>query len=217
VQRKPSLQTARAWGCWALAPAGVFVAMAVAWRLPAVAPIAPYVGPVLMLYLPVLRTPRGAERDYGWHLPARGGWMALAVSSVVIFAAFYAVTRWWMWGPWGLPAAGLATQLLRDLLFAALPEEFFFRGWLQPRAHALTKAALPLPFGLRLSAANVVTSLAFALLHLAVAPAPDRLWVFFPSLWYGWLHERGDSVAGPIIAHAASNTLLAMALAGPAG
>ena len=53
----------------------------------------------------------------------------------------------------------------------------------------------------------VLTSLLFAIGHLALTPHPFRLAVFFPSLVFGWLRAKTGGVAAPILFHGLANVL----------
>ena len=94
------------------------------------------------------------------------------------------------------PLAPALERFLRDLPFAALPEEYFFRGALQP-------SILPR----RPYAGIALASVAFAVAHVLFDPAhsPARLLVFFPSLVFGWLRLRTGSLAPGIFFHALCN------------
>jgi hypothetical protein len=95
------------------------------------------------------------------------------------------------------PIEPAVERFLRDLPFAALPEEYFFRGALQPSI-APGKPWL----------AIVLASVAFALVHLVFDPQhAERLLVFFPSLVFGWLRWRTGSVVPGIFFHALCNGL----------
>ena len=104
---------------------------------------------------------------------------------------------------WWLPI-----MLVMHILTVALPEEYFFRGFVQRvLKDKLPSIKVPLLPG-KFPIAIVVASLLFALCHLASVPAPTRLAVFFPSLIFGWMYERSGSLTQPIIYHALSNVVL---------
>jgi len=100
--------------------------------------------------------------------------------------------------------AGIST-----LVFAALPEEWFFRAYFLQQlgkvSHINTffrykktnKTYVPL-------AANLLTSALFSLLH-----TPTQGWfaltIFFPSLFYGWVYQRSKDIVLVILLHALSN------------
>jgi membrane protease YdiL (CAAX protease family) len=96
---------------------------------------------------------------------------------------------------------------LDQLLVVALPEEFFYRAYLQTtltRAWGEGRGRL---FGAAVGPAFFATQALFALGHLAELH-PWRLAVFFPSLLFGWLRLRTGSIVAPILVHALSNLLL---------
>lgn len=101
----------------------------------------------------------------------------------------------------------LLTLVLTHLLLVSLPEEVFFRGYLQTRLDQLFTRRirfLGAPIGLGL----VTTSALFALSHYVVELDPNRLVVFFPSLLFGWLRNLTSGVMAPIVVHGMSNVLL---------
>ena len=101
-------------------------------------------------------------------------------------------------------------MILLHLVAVALPEEYFFRGFVQrvlrDKLPKIKVPFLPGPFPL----AIVVSSLLFALVHMAAVPHVNRLAVFFPSLLFGWLYERSGNLSQPIAYHALSNVVLAV-------
>lgn len=102
--------------------------------------------------------------------------------------------------------------ILTQLFFIALPEEYFYRGYLQTRL----KQALGERYNERWMGkpmtAIVLTSLLFGLGHLLV-PVAGSLWlsrmsVFFPSLLFGWLRERTGTIVTPMVYHAGCNLMV---------
>ena len=96
--------------------------------------------------------------------------------------------------------------VIDDVFVVALPEEFFYRGYLQTRL----RDAWPegrLFFGARLGKAFWVTAILFALGHLAIFQV-YRLGVFFPALLFGWMRERTGTVIGAALLHACCNLLV---------
>jgi membrane protease YdiL (CAAX protease family) len=104
--------------------------------------------------------------------------------------------------PWWLPEL-----LLIQLVVIALPEEVFYRGYVQTRLAPLFRRRLRF-LGADLGPEVVVASALFAASHLVAIPSPFRLAVFFPGLLFGWLRARTGSVLAPAILHALSNVLL---------
>lgn len=97
-----------------------------------------------------------------------------------------------------------ADEALGQWLVIALPEEAFFRGYLQT---ALEERWPPQRriLGAPVGKAVIVSSVLFALGHLATAPDPSRLAVFFPSLLFGWLRARTGGIGAGVAYHASCN------------
>ena len=93
---------------------------------------------------------------------------------------------------------------LATFVVVALPEEFFFRGYLQGRLAEIWPARRTL-LGAPVGLALVVASALFALCHLAVQWQPTTLAVFFPGLVFGWMRARTGSVLAGSLFHAVCN------------
>ncbi len=98
----------------------------------------------------------------------------------------------------------LIAVFFRHLLVVALPEELFFRGYVQTLLGQRLRRPAPQWLGERWPAI-LLTALLFALAHLAVDWQPARLAVFFPALLFGWLRERSGSLAAPVLLHTLAN------------
>lgn|GEM_PF-2326644 len=125
----------------------------------------------------------------------------------------------------------LVLWLLTELIFIALPEEFFYRGYLMTRLKHFFDTRIfrrapsePSPSDappqkrrrfLGISAENLVVSLLFALGHVLIPIGGvlmlSRASVFFPSLAFGWLRERTDSIVAPVVYHAGANMMVLLA------
>ncbi len=101
-----------------------------------------------------------------------------------------------------LPDRFLA-HVVDQFLVVALPEEFFYRGYMQTRLKDAWPGGRRL-FGITVGKAFWVTQILFAVGHLA-EPYPWRLGVFFPSLVFGWMRERTGTIVAPTIFHALCN------------
>ena len=97
---------------------------------------------------------------------------------------------------------------LVQLLVVALPEELFYRGWMQTAWARAAPARGVTVLGARLGAGFLETQALFALGHLVVLQ-PWRLGTFFPALLFGWLRARTGDVVAPVVVHALSNVLIA--------
>lgn len=93
--------------------------------------------------------------------------------------------------------------VIDQVFVVALPEEFFYRGFIQTRLRdAWPQGRMFL--GARLGPAFWATAVLFALGHLAIFQV-WRLAVFFPALLFGWLRERSGTVFGSALFHATCN------------
>ena len=91
-----------------------------------------------------------------------------------------------------------------QLVIIALPEEAFYRGYLQSRLDEVLPGRIRI-LGADIGPALLVTSIIFALGHYATIHEPARLAVFFPSLAFGWLRARTKGVGAGIAFHAMCN------------
>jgi membrane protease YdiL (CAAX protease family) len=97
---------------------------------------------------------------------------------------------------------------LTHTLLIALPEEFFYRGYLQARLHqTLAGAPVLRLLGFEVTRANLLTSLLFGLAHFVVGWSPWRLAVFFPSLLFGAMRDRSGGVVASTVFHAFCNVM----------
>jgi membrane protease YdiL (CAAX protease family) len=169
----------------------------------------------------------GARDPRTWRAFGRGALVALAVAAIVfpLFAAgFWAYSELLPRLPGALARAvapyagaprfelrapaGLPLLALVQLLVVALPEEMFYRGFVQTAwARGAPERGVTV-LGARLGAGFFRTQLLFAAGHLVVLE-PWRLATFFPGLLFGWLRERTGSVAAPVVLHALSNLFIA--------
>jgi hypothetical protein len=109
---------------------------------------------------------------------------------------------------------GLALRALLQLLVVALPEELFYRGYVQTalgRSRSQAGDGGP-PRTVRVLGADLgpgflLTQALFALGHLATFQ-PWRLGTFFPGLLFGWLRARTGGLAAPVFLHALANLFL---------
>src|SRR5262245_35330762 len=126
---------------------------------------------------------------------------------LVVFPPFWIGFKIW-WSPvrafHAAPLGGVASDALGQFLVIALPEEAFYRGYLQTRLDEAWKPNVSL-LGTRVGPALVVTSAVFALGHLATEVNPNRLAVFFPALLFGWLRNRRGGIGAAAALHAMCN------------
>ncbi len=141
---------------------------------------------------------------------ARSGFRALTISlavALVVFPLFWIGFAWW-WEPrqaFRVTAPpGLLDDVVGQILVVALPEEAFYRGYLQTAFDDAWPRRVRV-LGARLGPGILVASVLFAAGHWLTDMNPGRLAVFFPSLLFGWLRVRSGSIAAPLLLHAASN------------
>ena len=92
-----------------------------------------------------------------------------------------------------------------QLLAVAIPEELFYRGWMQTAWGRSGPSRRVL--GADIGPGFLATQALFAAGHL-VTLQPWRLATFFPGLLFGWLRARTGGVVAPAVAHALSNLLV---------
>lgn len=209
-------------GLWAVG----FAALALATLLFGGTSVPKIVATVGFLYLPLWAMRKRDEdyRDYGVTLRAwREDLRLFLVLSAIVFPLYFGA--YWAWAELvpHLPEV-LAKQIapfravphfsprlparfpewvVDQLFVVALPEEFFYRGFMQQRLRAAWPEGRTV-LGVRLGRAFWVTAALFALGHLAIFQT-WRLAVFFPALLFGWMRERTGTVVGATLFHAACN------------
>jgi len=133
------------------------------------------------------------------------GWALL--TACVFFPPFWLGFVYW-WQPassFTLPSFdGFPTRAANELLMIALPEEAFYRGYLQTTLDDQLPAAKKV-LGARIGWGLLIVSALFAVGHLLTELDPNRLAVFFPSLVFGWLRVRSGGIGAPTLFHALCN------------
>ncbi|MFZ9888399.1 MAG: myxosortase family intramembrane protease [Myxococcota bacterium] len=101
-----------------------------------------------------------------------------------------------------------------NLLLVALPEELFYRGFVETRLERLWPTRRSL-FGVPLGRTVFVASALFALGHwFGEWGNPARLGPFFPAFLFSLLARRQHSIVGAVTYHGLSNIFSATLLAG---
>lgn len=98
----------------------------------------------------------------------------------------------------------MLTLIAFQVFFVAIPEEFFYRGYLQTRLDEV------LPKGGRLLGVPVgwglwISSILFAFGHSIVSVQWWHFAIFFPGVLFGLLREKTGGVLAPAFLHAACN------------
>lgn len=128
------------------------------------------------------------------------------ITALIFFPLFWAGFVLW-WRPpseFEWPALPMLGSVLTQVLGIAIPEEMFYRGYVQTAIDDATKWRVQL-FGATLGAGILLASVIFALGHLATTAHPARLAVFFPSLVFGWLRAKTRGIGAAVCFHAACN------------
>lgn len=161
--------------------------------------------PLLLLWAPILWLLR-EKRDPAEYGLTFVGWrrgLAWGLGAAVVVLPVFMLGYWLWWSvrtghaiAWNFGLV-LLYQPFAQLLVTALPEEVFFRGYVQGQlARVRSSGVWPI-----FAAASL-----FALAHFITDPRLIRLAVFFPGLLFGWLRVRSGSLIAPIILHALANT-----------
>lgn len=147
---------------------------------------------------PLSRTARDAGVAIAW----------AAVFGIAVFVPFWLGWRWW-WSP-KLPFAlrviplEALNEAFGQIVVIALPEEAFYRGYLQSRFDEAWTPRLRVA-GAVLGPGVLLASLVFAVGHMATIHVPARLAVFFPALLFGWLRARTGGIGAAVAFHALCN------------
>lgn len=91
-------------------------------------------------------------------------------------------------------------------LVVGLPEELFFRGFLLDKLEQRFPPRRRI-LGGGIGLALVLSSVAFAVIHLPREGDPRALATFFPGLVFGWMRSATGSILASTITHGASNIL----------
>lgn len=141
---------------------------------------------------------RQLKTDLGLHAPAPGSLgraFALALGGGMLVA--------WALGSFMHERSAVTWVLLASLvLWQPLVEEFLFRGVIQGILLGTTIGSAS-RWGL--SVANLVTSLAFVLVHFVNQPAVWAAGVLVPSLLFGLFRDRSGSVWPSVVLHVLLN------------
>ncbi len=179
--------------------------------------------PILFMYAPVLVCRlRGVDSwSYPLHVPAfsdRQAWRdAFQLSGAVIGIILIP----WLVGYHAYQSLffGRApdAHLPRDLwlllpyhvFFVAIPEEFFYRGYMQSRLDELWAPRWRV-FGANLGPGWLLTCLLFAFGHSIVTFQWWHFAIVFPSLVFGWLRARSGGVIAGALFHAWCNVVVTL-------
>jgi membrane protease YdiL (CAAX protease family) len=138
-----------------------------------------------------------------------GGFVALLRAGCAWAPSWVPASCWRVAHPtWKLPA-DFAMSGAAQLIVVALPEELFFRGYVQGRLEEALPPGRSL-WGARLGWAWLLQAGLFGLGHYLVTFEPQMLTRFFPGLAFGWMYARTRSILAGTLFHAACNLLMAV-------
>ncbi len=175
----------------------------------------PVVTAVLFLYVPLLwaRMRRYPVELFGFNFSDLPGqlkdFMVVVLWVFPVFAGgflFYHRVILGFHYTWAIPHQPLQ-KVLFHLFGAALPEELYFRGFLQQLCNEDLRRRWH-SFGASWGPGVFVSALLFAMGHLVFDPRPERLAVFVPGVLFGVLRERHDSIALPVLLHWSANVMV---------
>ncbi|OGQ04359.1 MAG: hypothetical protein A3F82_04570 [Deltaproteobacteria bacterium RIFCSPLOWO2_12_FULL_44_12] len=172
--------------------------------------------PALLLYVPFFVLPDKVHPfdffDRSWK-QLQLSFIVFGVAVLIVFPPFAFLAHFWMlWfeHKHGFEPASFVfftEPLLLNLLVVALPEEFYFRGFLQSRFNQLWPAKWRL-LGAELGWGWIVTAVIFAFAHSVLNLQWWHFSIFFPALLFGYLRERTNSLTAPILFHTFSNCFM---------
>lgn len=103
------------------------------------------------------------------------------------------------------PLNSLASNIIIALVFVGFMEEFFFRGYIQPRLNMAFEKRLEL-LNFRFGWGLIITSALFGLIHV-ISPGENPMewswgfWTFIAGLGFGVIREQGGSFLASAIVH----------------
>ena len=172
--------------------------------------------PLLLIYLPFFLFMRMRRPIDFLDRDLKTFWrnvILFLLAVLIIFPPYLLVAHVWMLYVFGYHHFNPASWIelfrfgLYQTLVVALPEEFFFRGYLHP----ILNRAWPQRWnfwGTKLGWGWVFTALLFAFAHSVIYIRWWHFSIFFPALLFGYLRERSGSITAPILFHAFSNCFM---------
>jgi len=171
--------------------------------------------PLTFVLVPLLFAQRRREtfESLGIHLhdikPALRLALKVALVTLPPFAGlFYFWTRYIPPGKvLSLTPLGWASIVVFQFFYIALPEELFYRGYIQGKLNRVYPPIMDVGKG-RIGYSLPISAVLFAFGHFFINFHPYRFGVFFPALIFGWMRERSGGILAPAIYHALCNILV---------
>lgn len=175
---------------------------------------------VIFLYVPIVVLKK-RKRDIDFLDKNAGAVLRslaiFAAAAVIIFPLFFIGAHFWVSYVYGQAFGGFSVppDIIKtgayQLLMIALPEEFYFRGYVQSSLNNVFSKKWRI-LGADLGWSWVITAAAFAIVHSFVALQWWHFAIFFPGLLFGYLRELTGSITAPILIHAMSNIVMAIVI-----
>lgn len=172
---------------------------------------------LLFLYVPVIVLSKmGREIDFldrSIFLYFRS-LLVFLIAAIIVFPPFFLCAHGWerliykAQGPFWRMLPDLLRLLAYQFVIVSLPEEFFFRGYMQSTLNRVLVKRWRF-LGADLGWAWIVTAAVFAVAHSIIVVEWWHFAIFFPALLFGYLKERTGSITAPILFHGASNVIMA--------
>lgn len=149
---------------------------------------------------------RGARLRGGAFLEDIGRAVAIGAMTFPLFTVGHHLWQGWLGRSFvdvGVPD-DLHVVLLKNTFLIALPEELFYRGFVEHRLERRWPTRV-FVLGVPLGRTVVVASAMFALGHFLGEWNPARLGPFFPAFLFSLLTRRSGSITGAVAYHGMSN------------
>lgn len=171
---------------------------------------------VLFLYAPIFLLWRGhrsidfVERTSLQYLKAIG---LFIIVSLIVFPLFLLAAHLWMKVVYDVSSFKLAVIpnfwkfAATQILMVALPEEFFFRGYMQTSLDRLWGVKWRI-LGVDLGWGWIITAIVFTIAHTLVFYQWWHFSIFFPAILFGYLRARSGGIFAPILFHATCNIMM---------
>jgi membrane protease YdiL (CAAX protease family) len=175
--------------------------------------------PILFMYVPVaacwargidsyaypLYLPRFRDTE-AWIESGKLNAVIIGVVTVPFLVCYHYWTTWFMGGNWmaGDWPESIFMLVGYHLFFVAIPEEFFYRGYVQTRLDEAYGTPWTI-LGVRLGWGWLLTCVIFAFGHSIVQFQWWHFAIIFPSLAFGWLRARTGGILAGALFHAFCN------------
>ena len=175
-------------------------------------PYIPLLVAVVLIYVPVVITKWHGEGLSYLDRSRQQWWVSVKLAllvGVILLPPFLLLNHFWQMLVYGLNfhpryVIGFAWVLVDQLFLVAVPEEIFFRGWLQSRLNRVYPAKWKL-FGVPLGWSWLLTAALFAVAHSLVTYHWWHFAIFFPALVFGWMREKTGTIMGSSLFHCFCN------------